>query len=619
MTARLDGWASRRLVLAGSAAFAASLLLASLALPFWSMRLEAPQYPQGLVLRAWGDRVEGDLHEINIINHYIGMGAITARPAPEMALFRPALLVLAFLALAAPLHRLLGRLAIAAAGIAPIVILADLQVWLHRFGHDLDPTAPLRAAPFTPHAVGVSKIGQFTTSAWPGPGFWSMAAAAAVLALGAAIARRVGDAPAGERPAALRSPTVPVTLVLVLALAAPALGSANLQQRLDAAPPGSTVTVVGGLHAGPLTIRGPLTVVGVGGPVVDGGGRGSVVTLIGEGVVFRGFTVRGSGRQVTEEAAGIAVRGSGHRVEANRIEDVYFGIHVADASRIVILDNDLAPGTRRGARPGHAISLWYTRDARVVRNRIRDARDGVYLSFAERAVVEGNDVSSCRYGIHSMYSSDSVIRDNHLHDNLLGAALMYSQSLTLAGNRIERHRAGATPYGLLLKDIGDLDVSGNRFVGNRVGIYAEGVGQEPGSTARIRGNLLAGHEAALVLQRNATIVASGNSLLDNLTDVRAGGGRLADDNRWSENGRGNRWSTYQGYDRDGDGVGDLPHRVEGLLQGLLGREPSTQAFLYTPAHQALEAAARMFPLFRAEPLLVDEAPLVGPVATEARR
>ena len=81
--------------------------------------------------------------------------------------------------------------------------------------------------------------------------------------------------------------------------------------------------------------------------------------------------------------------------------------------------------------------------------------------------------------------------------------------------------------------------------------------------------------------------------------------------RWSRNGRGNSWGQYRGYDADGDGIGDLPHRVEDAMDALMRRNPLIQALLYTPAHRAVEAAARMFPLYRQPPLLVDEQPLMS--------
>ena len=105
---------------------------------------------------------------------------------------------------------------------------------------------------------------------------------------------------------------------------------------------------------------------------------------------------------------------------------------------------------------------------------------------------------------------------------------------------------------------------------------------------------------------------SGNRIAENLTDVRPLGRQLSPGMRWTREGRGNSWGQYRGYDADGDGIGDVPYRVEDAMDALVRRNALIQTFLYTPAHLALEAAARMFPLYRQPPVLVDERPLMTP-------
>lgn len=161
---------------------AAVLVVATLWLPIWSMNLKAPQYPDGLRMRAYGDRVEGDLREINILNHYVGMDEIEEVPAPEMALFPVGIGMVAVLALAAPLSRWVLKLAILASVVFPVAILVDLQWWLHIFGHSLDPRAPLRfIEPFTPLVLGFSKVGNFETWAFVSWGYVTLGAAALLL------------------------------------------------------------------------------------------------------------------------------------------------------------------------------------------------------------------------------------------------------------------------------------------------------------------------------------------------------------------------------------------------------------------------------------------------------
>jgi nitrous oxidase accessory protein len=585
---------------------AAGVVALSAQLPLWSMTMRAPQYPKGLHLYAYGTGMEGDLKELNILNHYIGMPAIEPPPL-EIAMFPYGMAALIVLCLLSPFGAWLRRVAVAALVMTPVVVIADLQWRLYDFGHSLNPTAPIRLEPFTPLVIGTTKMGNFHSSAMVSWGFVGLLVAAAVLLLGNRLGRGRSQAARGTRS------RVPLAAMFVAALFAPAITAADsstLQARLDTAARGSTVRIDGGVHHGAIVVRGPLTVIGTNHPVIDGDGQGSVVTIEGDDVTFIGFTVRNSGRQVTEEAAGIKATGNRHRIEQNVVENVYFGIHVGGGAGVVVRDNEVSPGATHGARPGHGISVWNINDGQVLSNRVREARDGIYLSFTERVVVAGNQVTKCRYGLHSMYSQQATFADNEAVDNLLGAALMMSDRLVLRNNRIARHREGAAAYGVLLKDIGDLVAEGNQILSNRVGIYAEGVPANPARRAIFTGNTIVGNEIGLSLQSTAALTVSGNRIAENLTDVRALGRSLSAGMRWSYEGRGNSWSQYRGFDADRDGIGDVPHRVEDAMDALVRRNPIIQAFLYTPAHLAVEAAARMFPAFRQPPILVDERPLL---------
>ena len=590
-----------RVVGTAAGVLAAALAALSAQLPLWSMTMRAPQYPRGLRLYAYGASLTGDVHEINILNHYIGMPPIAA-PALETALFPYGIGALVMICLLSPLHVWLRRLAIAATVSMPVMVVADLQWRLYTFGHSLNPKAPIRLEPFTPLVIGETAMGNFISTGMVSSGLACIAGAALVLFVGARLADRwSADLARNCR----LSPAIAALFALAIAVPAPAN---DLQALIDAAPRGSTLRVPAGSYRGPITIHGPLTVNGEHGATIDGRGRGSVVTISGTGVVFRGFTIRNSGRDVTEEAAGLKITGNDHRIEANEIADVYFGIHVGDGARAVVRGNRIRPGKQYGARPGHAINAWNLRDSHISGNRIADARDGIYLSFTERVAVTDNAVEDCRYGLHSMYSHDARFERNEVTRNLLGAALMMSDRLVLKGNRIRQHREGVAAYGVLLKDIGDLVAEDNTITSNRIAIYAESVPTHPEREAVLSGNVIAGNEVGFALQSTARLTLTGNRIAENLVDVRALGRTLAAGMRWSRHGRGNSWSQYRGYDADGDGIGDISHRVEFALDALVQRNPLVQAFLYTPAHLALEAAARMFPLFRQPPLLVDERP-----------
>ena len=73
-------------ILTGTAAL---LLIILFAVPLWHIRLQAPQYPEGLGLQIRVGTVTGanpnDLDNINELNHYIGMKRIDPSAIPVLA------------------------------------------------------------------------------------------------------------------------------------------------------------------------------------------------------------------------------------------------------------------------------------------------------------------------------------------------------------------------------------------------------------------------------------------------------------------------------------------------------------------------------------------------------
>jgi hypothetical protein len=161
---------------------AALLVVASLAFPYWNLTLFAPQYPEGLQVAVYLTRVGGDADEVDTLNHYIGMAPLSSAAPIERMLALPllaAVLALLVASIFAPRFRLLLRLPVL---LLPLGVIASLFYWMWRFGHTMDPTAPIRVPPFTPAVLGKGVVMQFSTQASLGIGFW-IAMTAAALAL----------------------------------------------------------------------------------------------------------------------------------------------------------------------------------------------------------------------------------------------------------------------------------------------------------------------------------------------------------------------------------------------------------------------------------------------------
>jgi copper chaperone NosL len=138
-------------------------------LPLWGMTLIAPQYPEGLRVQIYANRLMGELDIINTLNHYVGMRDLDGMSFPELKFMTYALLTLAVLFLIAAL---IGRLwAIATTMgisiIASLIGIYDLYSKLYVYGHELDPYAPIKLnGGFTPPVLGENQLANFHTSSY---------------------------------------------------------------------------------------------------------------------------------------------------------------------------------------------------------------------------------------------------------------------------------------------------------------------------------------------------------------------------------------------------------------------------------------------------------------------
>jgi hypothetical protein len=174
-------------------AVAAALLVASIFFPWWHMRLNAPQYPKGLELTVYIDHVEGDIREIDGLNHYIGMKPLGNAASFERSIALVALvaMVLMILAVALVHGKWFAPLTVPAM-LLPLLFLADMYLWLWYYGNNLDPKAALSDAidPFTPKLLGHGTIGQFSTDATLLLGFWLACGASVLIMAGLHFRRR---------------------------------------------------------------------------------------------------------------------------------------------------------------------------------------------------------------------------------------------------------------------------------------------------------------------------------------------------------------------------------------------------------------------------------------------
>jgi hypothetical protein len=178
------------------AVLASLLLLLSLRLPLWQMRLEAPQYKdqEALHVAVHPNSLKGDLRELTTLDQYIGVHVPPTLPQfrwlPGLLIAGATLGCLAFLLPKTLRPRTLNLLSCA---LAAAMVFAAVQAMfqIHDIGHKRDQRTVLAGVKdFTPPFLGTSKIAQFTVSSRLGYGAWLIGSAVALQIGAASLLRR---------------------------------------------------------------------------------------------------------------------------------------------------------------------------------------------------------------------------------------------------------------------------------------------------------------------------------------------------------------------------------------------------------------------------------------------
>lgn len=360
-----------------------------------------------------------------------------------------------------------------------------------------------------------------------------------------------------------------------------------LSQAVAAARPGDTIRVAAGVYAEPnVLIQKALVLLGEKGAVLDGQGKYEILTIAKSRVVVQGLTFRRSGRSNMEDYAGIKVHDAhGSRFINNTFEETFFGIHLSNTDSAYISGNRLKATAANEYELGNGIHLWKCRWARIENNHITGHRDGIYFEFVTNSRIERNQSrQNMRYGLHFMFCDDNTYESNVFSKNGAGVAVMYTKGVHMYNNVFEENW-GAAAYGLLLKDIRDSEVRGNRFLNNTSGIYMEGT-----SRTLFENNLFRGNGWAIQLQASCDgNTLRRNNFAGNTFDIATNGHVVLN----AVNG--NYWDKYQGYDLNRDGVGDVPYYPVSLFASLSEQIPSAMLLWRSFLVFMLERAEKVMP------------------------
>src|SRR5215475_7191967 len=328
----------------------------------------------------------------------------------------------------------------------------------------------------------------------------------------------------------MRCPSVLKTVLIVLALAVCVTGAdghvltvdqsgsnlKTIKAAIAAAQPGDTIRVQPGIYVEQLIVDKQLTIEGTDKPVIRGSGSGSVVTLLADGSVFRGFIVERCGDDLQKEDSGILLKSKGNLIEDNELRDILYGIYLYRSAGNTIRVNVIRgrPGLEIGDR-GAGLHLWDSPNNTIEDNTIADARDGLYIQSCDGNIIRRNRVFNLRYGLHYMFSNRNLFEDNVFSNNVAGAAIMYSDHIEFRRN-IFIHNRGFSSFGILFQECNDCLAEENFIIDNAVGIFMEALRR-----SKFRNNVIAENDVALQMFSSADAnTFTSNNFVDNLSPLR---------------------------------------------------------------------------------------------------
>jgi nitrous oxidase accessory protein len=375
----------------------------------------------------------------------------------------------------------------------------------------------------------------------------------------------------------------------------------SIQDALRLSHDHDTIIVATGYYSEKnITITKSITLIGEEYPVLDGENRYEIISIKASGVTVRGFKLQNSGSGTLEDPAAIRIYNSGRvLISDNIIENSFFGIYIQFGTDCIVKNNRLKANGEAEHEIGNGIHCWKSSNLQITGNTISGHRDGIYFEFVTNSIIWRNiSKGNIRYGLHFMFSNDDSYISNVFKNNGAGVAVMFTKNVRMFNNTF-RENWGDGAYGLLLKEISDSYLSGNRFERNTSGIHMEGTNR-----ISIDKNVFQSNGWAMKIQASCMDnVIKANNFIGNTFDIGTNGTLVLN------TFYGNYWDKYDGYDLNKDRIGDVPYHPLSLFAVLVEQHPPAMILFRSLMVNLLDKSEKMIPSLTPDNF-VDQTPLM---------
>lgn len=378
----------------------------------------------------------------------------------------------------------------------------------------------------------------------------------------------------------------------------------SVKQGLSAAVSGDSIIIYAGTYKeGNIQIDRPVSIIGVGFPVIDGDKKTEILSVRSSDVVINGLKLIRSGYAMLEDPCAVKVYNC-QRVQVinNILDDNYFGIYLQYSKYCTVKNNKIQAYGKAEQGIGNGIHCFRSDTLQITGNTIQGHRDGIYFEFVSGSVIWNNtSTRNIRYGLHFMFSNSDIYVNNIFRNNGAGVAVMFSRQVSMYNNMFIKNWGDAA-YGLMLKEISDGYISGNKFSDNTSGIYMEGA-----SRMIVEKNTFDANGWGMKIQASCLDnFINKNNFTSNTFDVSTNGSLVQ--NKFENN----YWDKYEGYDLNKDGVGDVQYHPLSLFSVIVEKNPPAMILFRSFMVNLLDKSEKLIPSLTPDNF-TDENPLMKPL------
>ena len=364
---------------------------------------------------------------------------------------------------------------------------------------------------------------------------------------------------------------------------------------------GDTLIVNGGFYKeGNIVIDKTIVMIGKNNPILDGDRKFEVMSIKANYVSISGFRIQHSSYATLDDPGGIKVYNSNHvNITDNFLVDNFFGIYLQYCQNCTIKNNKLIAFGKEEQQIGNGIHCWKSDSLIIVGNNIKGHRDGIYFEFVTHSVIWRNiSMNNIRYGLHFMFSNNDSYFSNLFKNNGAGVAVMFTKKVTMMDNTFEDNW-GDSSYGVLLKEISDSYLSGNKFLYNTTGIFMDGTNR-----IVVEKNEFIGNGWGMKIQANCmdNLIIK-NNFFKNTFDISTNGTLVL--NTFNSN----FWDKYEGFDLNKDLIGDIPYHPLSLFSVIVENNPPSMLLYRSFIISLLDKSEKVFPSLTPENF-IDKNPLM---------